>query len=246
MVREEINKKTDDLEARQCMAGYVATCVWCIETQREAEVGNRETKARRLRGIQAYDEDARRKLEVLMPAAMLCRLQLHKHRETCCTAGQHDDENMLVLSRQTNLWGYAWKGLKASTMKTTSQGETWIHWVTFISCKKLFPCLKPWKHQKQKAAMEKELEKKLEKILEWQLTKVRNKNDVIAEARNKGHTVHFASSMDLCHLKNSELEPQFQKYKGRVVPRGNIVKDDSGSYAVFTEQRIISFTNDGC
>ena len=32
------------------------------------------------------------------------------------------------------------------------------------------------------------------------------------------------------------MEPQFQKYKGRVVLRGDIVKDDSGSYAVFTEQ----------
>ena len=42
--------------------------------------------------------------------------------------------------------------------------------------------------------------------------------------------------MDLCHLKNSELEPQFQKYKGRVVLRGDIVKDDSGPYAVFAEQ----------
>ena len=46
----------------------------------------------------------------------------------------------------------------------------------------------------------------------------------------------FASVVDLCHLKNSELEPQFQKYKGRVVLRGDFVKDDSGSYAVFTEQ----------
>ena len=27
-----------------------------------------------------------------------------------------------------------------------------------------------------------------------------------------------------------------QKYRGRVVLRGDIVKDDSGSYAVFTEQ----------
>ena len=42
--------------------------------------------------------------------------------------------------------------------------------------------------------------------------------------------------MDLCHLKNSELEPQYQKYKGGVVLRGDIVKDDSGSYAVFNEQ----------
>ena len=42
--------------------------------------------------------------------------------------------------------------------------------------------------------------------------------------------------MDICHLKNAELEAKHQKYKGRVVFRGDIVKDDSGSYAVFTEQ----------
>ena len=52
----------------------------------------------------------------------------------------------------------------------------------------------------------------------------------------RAERVHFASLMDLCHLKNSELEPQFQKYKGRIVLRGDIVKDDSESYAVFTEQ----------
>ena len=46
----------------------------------------------------------------------------------------------------------------------------------------------------------------------------------------------FASLMDFCHLKNSELERNFQKYRGRVVLRGDIVMDDSGSYAVFTEQ----------
>ena len=37
-------------------------------------------------------------------------------------------------------------------------------------------------------------------------------------------------------MKNAELEAKHQKYKGRVVLRGGIVKDDSGSYAVFTEQ----------
>ena len=36
--------------------------------------------------------------------------------------------------------------------------------------------------------------------------------------------------------KNAELEAKHQKYKGRVVLRGDIVKDDSGSYAVFKEQ----------
>ena len=42
--------------------------------------------------------------------------------------------------------------------------------------------------------------------------------------------------MDLCHLKNWELETHFQKYKGRGVLRCDIVKEVSGSYAVFTEQ----------
>ena len=42
--------------------------------------------------------------------------------------------------------------------------------------------------------------------------------------------------MDICHLKNAELEAKHQEYKGRVVLRGDVVKDDSGSYAVFTEQ----------
>ena len=42
--------------------------------------------------------------------------------------------------------------------------------------------------------------------------------------------------MDMCHLQNAELEAKHQKYRGRVVLRGNIVKDDSRSYIVFTEQ----------
>ena len=68
------------------------------------------------------------------------------------------------------------------------------------------------------------------------MTKVISKKQVIDEARTVGAQVHFASLMDICHLKNAELEAKHQKYKGRVVLRGDIVKDDSGSSAVFTEQ----------
>ena len=76
----------------------------------------------------------------------------------------------------------------------------------------------------------------MKKIPAWQLTKVKNKNEVVDEARNQGITVRLASSMNLCHLKISELEPQFPKYKGRVVLRGDTVKHDPVSYAAFTEQ----------
>ena len=43
----------------------------------------------------------------------------------------------------------------------------------------------------------------MKKIPAWQLTKVKNKSEVIAEARTKGHTVHFASLMDLSKKKRS-------------------------------------------
>ena len=76
----------------------------------------------------------------------------------------------------------------------------------------------------------------MEKISAVNLTKVRSKKEVIEEARTSGATVHFASLMGICYLKNAELEAKHTKHKGRVVLRGDIVKDNSGSYAVFTEQ----------
>ena len=70
---------------------------------------------------------------------------------------------------------------------------------------------------------------KLEKFSTWNLTKVRSEKEVIDEGRTRGAKVHFASLMDICHLKSAELEAKHQKYKGRVVLRCDIVKDDSGS-----------------
>ena len=83
---------------------------------------------------------------------------------------------------------------------------------------KFIPMPQAMKIPAAKAAVDKEWEN-LEKISAWNLTKVRSKKDVIDEARTSGATVHFVSLMDICHLL-----------------RGDIVKDDSGSYAVFTEQ----------
>ena len=54
---------------------------------------------------------------------------------------------------------------------------------------------------------------KLEKISAWNLTKVRSKKEVIDEARTSAAKVHFASFMDICHLKNAELETKHQNTK---------------------------------
>ena len=47
--------------------------------------------------------------------------------------------------------------------------------------------------------------------------KLKTKKNVILEAQKEKRKVHFATLMDICHLKNGELEPKHQKYKGRVV-----------------------------
>ena len=65
---------------------------------------------------------------------------------------------------------------------------------------KFIPMPQAMKIPAAKAAMDKEWEK-LEKFSAWNLTKVKSKKEVIDEARTSGATVHFASLMDICHLK---------------------------------------------
>ena len=110
-----------------------------------------------------------------------------------------------------------------------------VSWKPVNLVHKFIPVPQAMKIPAANAAVDQAWEK-LEKIPAWDLTKVRSKSEVIDVARTKGARVHFASLMDICHLKNAELEAKHQKNKGRVVLRGDIVKDDSGSYAAFTEQ----------
>ena len=57
------------------------------------------------------------------------------------------------------------------------------------------------------------------------------------EQARKTKIVRFASLSGICHLKNSELEPTFQKIqRPSCSPRGHFVKYDSVSCVAFTEQ----------
>ena len=200
--------------------------------------------ARQLRGIffiEPNDEEfkltmkaAHRKLEVPMPAAMPCKIPRKSSGETHRNIGKRKTKYDCIVdadeSTRPRLEGAEHK---PHQVFITAKGTH-----SFTHCSlvhKFIPTPQALQIPDAKAAVEKE-RGRLEKIPAWQLTKVRNKKEVIDEARKEGRKVHFASLMDLCHLKNSELEPKYQKNEGRVVLRGDIVKDDSGSYAVFTEQ----------
>ena len=201
---------------------------WAIENPKLDNAGQ-------LRGIffiEPNDEEfkltskaARGKLEVPMPAAMPCKnRQRAVGNPTAVWANARHDLLALLMPRK--VWDQGKKEQYTNITKIISLKKEWILWLSTVFCTNSFLCLKQWKFGCKGSSGN----------LAWQLTKVRNKKEVIDEARNKGRKVHFALLMDLCHLKKSELEPQYQKYKGRVVLRGDIAKDDSGSYAVLTDQ----------
>ena len=202
--------------------------------------------ARKLRGIYSIDpedkefkepiKNARKKLETSVAPAMPCKIS--KSNKNCGSGGKSSKIKtqlacILEASESTRLR----MGESLPTRHEdhiAGRGDNSLQHYNVVHIFILMP--QAMNIPAAKAAVDKEWEK-LEKISAWNLTKVRSKKEVIDEARTKGAKVHFASLMDICHLKNAELEEKHQKYKGRVVLRGDIVKDDSGSYAVFTEQR---------
>ena len=68
----------------------------------------------------------------------------------------------------------------------------------------------------------------------WLLDTVRPRAEVIKEYSAKNKPAHFGTLMDLCHEKHSELSRDRRSYKGRVIFRGDQVRDESGFSASHT------------
>ena len=197
--------------------------------------------ARKLRGIYFIDpedkefkeiiKNARKKLETSVAPAMPCKIM------KICGNGVTDKNKtklacILEASESTRLrMGESLPNHHKDHI--AGKGDNSLQHYNLVH--KFIPMPQAMKILAAKAAVDKDWEK-LEKLSAWNLTKVRSKKEVIDEARTKGAKVHFASLMDTCHLKNAELETKHERCKGRVVLRCDIVNDDSGSYAVFTEQ----------
>ena len=198
--------------------------------------------ARKLRGIYFIDpedkefketiKNARKKLETSVALAMPCKIMKRIVGVVDPTKSKQNLRVFWKLMNPTRLrMGESLPNCHEDHI--AGKGDNSLQHFNLV--RKFIPMPQAMKIPAAKAAVDTEWEK-LEKILAWNLTKVRSKKEVIDEARTKGAKVHVASLMDICNLKNAELEAKHQKYKGRVVLRGDIVQDDSGSYAVFTEQ----------
>ena len=148
--------------------------------------------ARQLRGIffiEPDDEDfkhtmknARRKLEIPMPAAMPCKTPVNCRGEKCRNIGKRKTKYACIVDADPSM------RIRLEDVPhrfhedhIASKGRNSLNHYNLVH--KFIPVPQAIKIPDAKAAVEKEWEK-LEKIPAWQLTKVRNKKEVIEEARN--------------------------------------------------------------
>ena len=211
------------------------------EKQKWSEEKIHLENARKLRGIYFIDpedkefketiKNASKKLKTSVAPALPCKFEKNRgngasnkiHTKLACTLEADEFTRMRLGNLTPNHHEDHIAGKEGNS----------LHHYNLVH--KFIPKHQAMKFPEAEAAVNQEWEK-LEKISAWNLMKVKSKKEVIDEARTKGAKVYFASLMDICYLKNAELETKYQKYTGRVVLRGDIVKDDSGSYAVLTEQ----------
>ena len=165
-------------------------------------------------------KNARKKLETPMAPALPCKTcKKSKNEETRSKTNDFKSKFACILEASESTRMRMEELLpKYHEDHIAGKGDSSLQHYNLVH--KIIPMNQPMKIPAAKAAVDKEWEK-LEKIPTWNITQVRNKSEVIDEARTKGEKVHCASLMDICHLKNAELETKHQKYKGRVVLRGD-------------------------
>ena len=161
--------------------------------------------ARKLRGIYFIDpedtefketiKNARKKLETSVALAMPCKIM-----KNCGNGGSNKIQTKLacILEADESTRMRMGNSLPNHHEDHIAGKENSLQHYNLVH--KFIPMPQAIKIPAANAAVDKEWEK-LEKISAWNLTKVRSKKEVIDEARTTGAKVHFASLMDICHLK---------------------------------------------
>ena len=69
----------------------------------------------------------------------------------------------------------------------------------------------------------------------WLESTVIEKEDLVANVKRSGETIHMGDLMSIASVKKAEGPEEDQVYKGRVCFRGDNVKDQEGATAIFQE-----------
>ena len=154
-------------------------------------------------------KNGRRKLETSVAPAMPCKIS--KNNQNCgngCKSNKTKSKLACILEASESTRMRMEIRYRRITKTILQEKENSLQHYNLVH--KFIPMPQGMKIPAAKAAVDKEWEK-LENFSAWNLTKVRSKKEVLDEARTSGATVHFASLMDICHLKNAELEAKHQK-----------------------------------
>ena len=173
--------------------------------------------ARQLRGIYFIDpedkefedtiKNARKKLETSVAPAMPCKIL----KKNCGSGTSNKVKSKLACILEVSESTRLRMGESLPTHHEdhiAGKGDTSLQHYNLVH--NFIPVPQSMKNSRSKGSSGQGMGK-LEKFSAWNLTKVRSKKEVIDEARTKGAKVHFASLMDICHLKNAELETKHQK-----------------------------------
>ena len=124
-----------------------------------------------------------------------------------------------------------WNRLFEDVMKTTSQPKGRILWTVTIWYTNWSPCRERWRTQTQQWKKNGTSSRQF-KHGSWIRSRARKKFFWKHRESTAKSTLHHWWTCVI--LKKRGIGIKFQKYQGRVVLRGDIVKDDSGACAVFT------------
>ena len=219
VVRGKINEETAYIQARSFMArtlGKMGKNAKRKEGQKWSHEKSHFDNARKLLGIYFIDpedkefketiKNARKKLETSVAPAMPCKIM-----KNCGSGGSDKNKTKLACILEANESTRMRMGNSEPSNHEdhiAGKGENSLQHYNLVH--KFIPMPLAMKIPAAKAAVDKEWEN-LEKISSLNLTKVRSKKQVIVQARTSGAKVHFATLMDICHLKNTELETKHPK-----------------------------------
>ena len=105
--------------------------------------------------FERFMKNARRKLEIPTPAAMPCRLQLHQHRETCGTVGQHKIKYVCIVEADESM-RIRMEGFQSKNHKDHIAGKGVNSLSHYNLVHRFIPMLEALKIPDAKAAVEKE------------------------------------------------------------------------------------------
>ena len=188
----EVNGKARQAEGEATKVVRWISSIW----KTHENWGEPISSTMRRRNSKKTIENARKKLETSMAPAMPC-----KSVKNCGSGASNKTKPkiacILEASGSTKLrMGNSEPSNHEDHI--AGKGENSLQHYNLVH--KFIPMPQAMKIPAAKAAVDKEWEK-LEKISAWNLTKVKSKKQVIDEARTSFATVHFASLMDMCHLK---------------------------------------------